>query len=86
MEENTLVYIVMANLGELRTFNKMKKLHGIFAENQPKKCSMELYKNGMYEAGDMHVLDVFPPPKLNLLMKIVTEISRVLCKKPDITV
>ena len=80
-----------SNLGELRTFAKLKKLYGSFAENGLKKCSMQLYKNVIHpylldEAGDMHVLDVIPPPELHLLIKIVTEILRVLCKEPDIAV
>ena len=80
-----------SNLGELRTFAKLKKLYGSFAENGSKKCSIQLHKNVIHpclldEAGDMHVLDVIPPPELHLLMKIVTKISRVLCKEPDITV
>ena len=78
-----------SNLGELRTFAKLKKLYGSFAENGSKKYSMQLYKNVIHpclldEAGDMHVLDVIPPPELHLLIKIVTEILRVLCKEPDI--
>ncbi len=34
--------------------------------------------------GEMYVLNVIPPPELHLLMKIITEISNVLCKEPDV--
>ena len=95
MEENNLLCLhcdgEKSNLGELRTFVKLKKLYGSFAENGSKKYSMQLYKNVLHpclldEAGDMHVLDVIPPPELHLLMKIVTEILKVLCKEPDFAV
>ncbi|XP_065669593.1 uncharacterized protein LOC124807737 isoform X2 [Hydra vulgaris] len=80
-----------SNLGELRTFNKLKLLYTSFAENESKKCSMQIYKNVIHPcllevAGDTYVLDVVPPPELHLLMKIVTEISNVLCKEPEIAV
>nr|XP_047125976.1 uncharacterized protein LOC124807737 isoform X1 [Hydra vulgaris] len=52
---------------------------------------MQIYKNVIHPclldvAEDTHVLDVVPPPELHLLMKIVTEISNVLCKEPEIAV
>ncbi|XP_065684973.1 uncharacterized protein LOC124807737 isoform X1 [Hydra vulgaris] len=80
-----------SNLGELRTFKKLKLLYGSFAENGSKKSSMQIYKNVIHPclldvAEDTHVLDVVPPPELHLLMKIVTEISNVLCKEPEIAV
>ena len=76
---------------ELRTFAKLKKLYGSLAENRSKKYSMQLYKNVIHpclfdEARDMHVLEVILPPELHLLMKIMTGISIVLCKEPDIAV
>ena len=77
------------NLGELRTFNMLKNTYKNFAKSGFKKSSMQLYKNVIHpcllvEPGEMYVLDVIPPPELHLLMKIITEISNVLCKEPDV--
>ncbi|XP_047144047.1 uncharacterized protein LOC124817711 [Hydra vulgaris] len=77
------------NLGELRTFNMLKNTYKNFAESGFKKSSMQLYKNVIHpcllvESGEMYVLDVIPPPELHLMMKIITEISNVFCKEPDV--
>ena len=77
------------NLGELRTFNMLKNTYKNFAKSRFKKSSMQLYKNVIHpcllvESEEMYVLDVIPPPELHLLMKIITEISNVLCKEPDV--
>nr|XP_047137368.1 uncharacterized protein LOC124813853 [Hydra vulgaris] len=67
----------------------LKNMYKNFARSGFKKSSMHLYKNVIHpcllvESEEMYVLDVIPPPELHLMIKIITEISNVFCKEPDI--